>query len=169
MNPRENKVQELVYGKYTLKAHAYFREKALAQDSLWWYPFSKAVISSTSFASSVFLKSVFKDIHITGVDQFAKILKDESRVASIITYSNHISTFDDPLLWGSLPKYIRSNPDFMRWTLGAKELTFINPPLTAFFALGQVIPTVRGAGIYQDAIRFAQAKIEQKKWVCFLL
>jgi len=34
-----------------------------------------------------------------------------------------------------------------------------------FFSLGQVVPTVRGAGIYQPAMNFALDRLNEGKWV----
>ncbi|OMJ25705.1 N-acylphosphatidylethanolamine synthase [Smittium culicis] len=127
MEPSETKIRQVDYSKLTLKAHSYFRAKSLAQNSFWWHPLSKAVIHSTSFAASLLLKLSFNRISIKGSDKFVSLLTDKNRQNSIITYSNHISTFDDPIIWGTLPKHIYARPELMRWTLGAKELTFINP------------------------------------------
>ncbi|GBC09954.1 hypothetical protein RclHR1_09230001 [Rhizophagus clarus] len=55
--------------------------------------------------------------------------------------------------------------DPVRWTLGAQEICFSNPFRSRFFSLGQVIPTVRGAGIYQPAMNFALEKLNEGKWV----
>ncbi|CAG8822424.1 24353_t:CDS:2, partial [Gigaspora margarita] len=52
-----------------------------------------------------------------------------------------------------------------RWTLGAQEICFTTPKLSNFFALGQVIPTIRGAGIYQPAMNFALERLNEGKWI----
>ncbi|CAG8844588.1 4910_t:CDS:2, partial [Racocetra persica] len=71
---------------------------------------------------------------------------------------------DDPLLWGSIPFKCFLSLHRVRWTLGAQEICFTTPALSRFFSLGQVIPTVRGAGIYQPAMNFALDRLNEGKW-----
>ncbi|PVU95250.1 hypothetical protein BB559_002805 [Furculomyces boomerangus] len=168
MNPVENRDQNQgprKYGSLTVQAHNYFWKKIQMQNAPFWNIGSKAVLSLTTSTMNSFIKLGFKEISVNNMDTFTSILQNPYRNQAVITYSNHISTFDDPIIWGLLPKSIRKDPNLMRWTLGAKELTFINPPLTAFFSLGKVIPIIRGIGIYQAAMDVALSKINDKKWV----
>ncbi|KAJ1941452.1 Lyso-phosphatidylcholine acyltransferase [Linderina macrospora] len=99
-----------------------------------------------------FRKVVFEDMH-----KLTDIIEDPM--------PNHISTMDDPLIWGAMPKHMRWNPEHMRWTLGAKELLYKNPVLNMFFAYGQTIPTIRGAGIHQLAMEIALRRLRENRWV----
>ncbi|CAG8628222.1 8917_t:CDS:2, partial [Acaulospora morrowiae] len=72
---------------------------------------------------------------------------------------------DDPLIWGSLPLRVFSSRDRLRWALGAQEICFTTPFLSGFFALGQVVPIVRGAGVFQPAMNFAIDRLNEGKWV----
>jgi monolysocardiolipin acyltransferase len=65
----------------------------------------------------------------------------------------------------------------VRWTLGgelqaqrvsltpASDIMFTSPPLSKFFTAGQVIDTVRGAGIYQPAVDAAIKRVQDGGWV----
>ncbi|CAJ0757799.1 13883_t:CDS:2 [Entrophospora sp. SA101] len=80
---------------------------------------------------------------------FLKLLMDPKRTRPILTVANHLSTVDDPLIWGSLPFKVFLNREKVRWTLGAQELCFITP----------------GAGIYQPAMDFALDRLNDGNWV----
>ncbi|KAB5590627.1 Tafazzin [Ceratobasidium theobromae] len=73
---------------------------------------------------------------------------------------------DDPLAWAALPtiKCIL-NPRNMRWTLGASDIMFTNPVYNWFFRNGQVLETIRGAGVHQPAVDAAVAKLNSGAWV----
>jgi len=66
-------------------------------------------------------------------------------------------SIDDPLIWGVLPFRHLCNPSNMRWSLGSYDICFTNPFLSAYFSLGQVLPTHRLAhsvhgGLFQPTI-----------------
>eukprot|EP00899_Mesostigma_viride_P013611 jgi/Mesvir1/22250/Mv14384-RA.1 len=82
----------------------------------------------------------------------------------LITASNHMSTVDDPLIWG-IPGLPINDPDKCRWTLAAQEICFPNALLSTIFRNGKCIPIVRGAGIDQEGMEQALAQLEQGKWV----
>ena len=53
----------------------------------------------------------------------------------------------------------------MRWSIGAKELIFTNQLFNYFFSRGKVIPVIRGAGVYQDAVNFCVDRLNDGNWV----
>lgn len=101
----------------------------------------------------------------------------------LITYSNHYSTLDDPLVWGilpfkflffpSLPPYSTSFPahsappsaNSMRYALGAADILFTNPLYSAFFTLGRVLRVERGGGLKQKAIIDAVNILRNGGWI----
>lgn len=85
----------------------------------------------------------------------------------LITYSNHVSCLDDPLLWASLfPfNYYTTQTESIRWTAAAVEICFKNPFLSAFFSLGKTFPIVRGAGLNQPAMDFALGILNHNQWL----
>ncbi|KAJ1999052.1 Lyso-phosphatidylcholine acyltransferase [Coemansia thaxteri] len=111
------------------------------------------------FLALGFRKVVAEDLHkLTDVIE-------AKRDRPVITIVNHESTMDDPAMWGVMPARMWWNPDHARWTLGAREYLYKNPPLNAFFALGQTISTVRGDGIYQLAVEIGIRRLNENKWL----
>ncbi|KAF9346876.1 hypothetical protein BGX26_001621 [Mortierella sp. AD094] len=73
---------------------------------------------------------------------------------------------DDPLLWGALPwKCYKDPTKTIRYALGAQELCYPNKPVGAFFRFGQIVPIIRGNGIYQPAIDKSIDLLRTGKWV----
>ncbi|KAJ9065923.1 hypothetical protein DSO57_1014545 [Entomophthora muscae] len=66
---------------------------------------------------------------------------------------------------GALPARSLASPRLVRWSLAAKEIIFINPLFSAFFAAGQTIPIIRGAGIYQPAMDAALELLDKSGWI----
>lgn len=83
----------------------------------------------------------------------------------VITYSNHTSSMDDPLVWGCLPKRYFMNPDKIRHTLCAQEICFSNPIKSRFFSAAQGLPIMRGEGIYQECMDHAIDLLNENRWV----
>jgi len=87
------------------------------------------------------------------------------RNRGLITISNHISTLDDPMMWGMMPFRTYFDTRTVRWTMGAADILFTNRWISPLFQHGQVIKTVRGAGIYQSAMELALEKLDHSQWV----
>ncbi|KAL9937766.1 hypothetical protein V8E36_003311 [Tilletia maclaganii] len=67
---------------------------------------SAAVITSVASLSRAFLLLGCRSVTVRGLDRFLRILHSEARRKSqtgLLTYANHISVLDEPLLWGALP------------------------------------------------------------------
>ena len=130
----------------------------------------KEIIISVAELSRLWLRFVSSELKIKNHEIFLETLKNRPR-GPLLTVSNHISTLDDPLIWGAL----LSRDDLfgllkagqMRWTVGARELTFTNPLTSWFFGHGQVIPIVRGGGIYQPAMTHALNILNTDRWLHF--
>ena len=119
--------------------------------------------------SRLWLKYGVRSLKIKNYENFTRAVWD--RPGSLLTVSNHISAVDDPLIWGALLdsrqtcELVRKGQ--MRWTVGAKELTFTNPFTSWFFERGQVIPIVRGDGINQRAMNEAIEILNTDRWLHF--
>ncbi|KAF9653779.1 hypothetical protein BDM02DRAFT_3107774, partial [Thelephora ganbajun] len=79
--------------------------------------------------------------------------------------ANHLSTLDDPVMWGVLPTATYFDSKTTRWSMGAADICFTNPVSSAFFRNGQVIETFRGRGIWQPAVDLAIEKVNNGGWV----
>ena len=65
----------------------------------------------------------------------------------LLTYSNHASCLDDPLMWGALiPLRWQFNSDRHRWSGAAAEVCFSKRWHSIFFSLGKTFPIIRGEG-----------------------
>jgi len=85
----------------------------------------------------------------------------------LITVCNHVSTIDDPVVWGLLLdwKYLWKS-EMLRWSLGAKEILFTNPFYRYFFGhCGKSIAIERGAGLYQEGMQQSIDILNKGGWV----
>nr|CAG8495257.1 11487_t:CDS:2 [Entrophospora candida] len=114
-----------------------------------WMLASWCAICSCVLICKFFLKFCNSSTTVFNKEPFLKLLMDPKRTRPILTVANHLSTIDDPLIWGSLPFKVFLNREKVRWTLGAQELCFITP----------------GAGIYQPAMDFALDRLNDGNWV----
>ncbi|PVU92496.1 hypothetical protein BB561_003797 [Smittium simulii] len=149
---RDHNVGPRSYSKCTVRAQDYFWIKSQQSKPLWYRLASRAIIGCTTGLLRTIIGLGLVKTTVVNREAFVSIITDPKRIAPVLTFSNHISTFDDPAIWGVLPKTITQNPEYMRWTL-------------AFFSMGQVIPTIRGAGIYQSAVDLAISLLGYNKWV----
>lgn len=75
----------------------------------------------------------------------------------LLTYSNHASCLDDPLMWGALlPLRWQFNSDRHRWSGAAAEVCFSQRWHALFFSLGKTFPIIRGEGrwLWEFALLF---------------
>ncbi|CAN6440137.1 unnamed protein product [Victoria cruziana] len=82
----------------------------------------------------------------------------------LLTVSNHMSTLDDPLLWG-FKGFPSTDSNLGRWSLAAEDICFKNSMLAYFFRIGKCIPISRGAGIYQENMNEALDRLSDGEWV----
>ncbi|KAG0338608.1 hypothetical protein BG000_003703 [Podila horticola] len=126
-------------------------------DSKLWSIASTMVIASVAVISKTFM-TFGAQTSVHNINPFLDVLCDPKRTRSILT--------DDPLLWGTLPwKCYWSPSRTIRYALGAQELCYPNKTIGAFFQCGQVVPIVRGNGIFQPAIDESIRLLQQGKWV----
>ena len=57
------------------------------------------------------------------------------------------------------------SPSRFRWILAANDILFTNSIFSLIFSLGRCIPTIRGGGVYQEAVDFCIEKLNVGEWV----
>jgi monolysocardiolipin acyltransferase len=79
----------------------------------------------------------------------------------LITFSNHVSIFDDPFITACFGTQIARD----RY-IGADAQNFFSKKLTGlFFSQGKCIPIVRGAGFNQPGFHYLKEKLQNNQWV----
>lgn len=129
---------------------------------------SKATIGAVGLLCKTFLNIGYcTPVTIHGFENLRQALESSARTAGcgVVTIANHISTLDDPVVWGILPSRYYLSSRLTRWTLGASDIMFTNPLFSFFFRHGQVIETFRGNGIFQPAVDDAIEKLNGGAWI----
>ncbi|GKV21846.1 hypothetical protein SLEP1_g31786 [Rubroshorea leprosula] len=118
-------------------------------------------------AVGAFAKAVATLINTTSVhnaDTLLSLVRSRPPGIPLITVSNHMSTLDDPLMWG-FKGFPSSDAKLGRWVLAAEDICFKNAVFSYFFRLGKCIPITRGAGIYQEQMNEAIERLSDGAWL----
>ncbi|KAK8653173.1 hypothetical protein V6N13_127184 [Hibiscus sabdariffa] len=118
-------------------------------------------------AVGAFAKAVATLLNTTSVhnaDTLLRLVRSRPHGIPLLTVSNHMSTLDDPLLWG-FKGFPSVDSKLARWALAAEDICFKNSFLTYFFRLGKCIPVTRGGGIYQEHMNEALRCLDNGAWL----
>ncbi|XWS30602.1 hypothetical protein CRYUN_Cryun23aG0000100 [Craigia yunnanensis] len=118
-------------------------------------------------AVGAFAKAVATLLNTTSVhnaDTLIRLVRSRPPGIPLLTVSNHMSTLDDPLIWG-FKGFPSLDAKLARWTLAAEDICFKNSLLNYFFRLGKCIPITRGAGIYQEHMNEALQCLNNGAWL----
>ncbi|XP_039069652.1 N-acylphosphatidylethanolamine synthase-like isoform X2 [Hibiscus syriacus] len=118
-------------------------------------------------AVGAFAKAVATLLNTTSVhkaDTLLRLVRSRSTGIPLLTVSNHMSTLDDPLLWG-FKGFPSVDAKLARWALAAEDICFKNSLFTYFFRLGKCIPIKRGGGIYQEHMNEALRCLNNGAWL----
>ena len=128
----------------------------------------KPVIVGTASVSRLWLNN-FARLQTFNHSSFLDLVMRRPTHVPLITVSNHISTVDDPVMWGGLltSKMISEliDRDRMRYVPAAKEIVFTNPLYHWFFSTGQAIPIERGKGVYQPGMNYSLELVNKGGWL----
>ncbi|CAL1382679.1 unnamed protein product [Linum trigynum] len=123
----------------------------------------KAVILMVgAFAKAV--TTLLNNTSVRNADTLLRLVRSRPPGVPLITVSNHMSTLDDPLLWG-FKGFPITNSKLARWVLAAEDICFRNSLYSYFFRQGKCIPITRGAGIYQDHMSEALQRLSNGEWL----
>ncbi|TXG48803.1 hypothetical protein EZV62_024678 [Acer yangbiense] len=89
-------------------------------------------------AVGTFAKAVATLLNTTSVhnaDTLIHLVRSRPPGVPLITVSNHMSTLDDPVMWG-FKGFPTSDANLARWVLSAEDICFKNSLLSYFFRLG---------------------------------
>eukprot|EP00466_Bigelowiella_natans_P021411 jgi/Bigna1/53559/estExt_Genewise1Plus.C_210051 len=141
---------------------------SLQDDSLYAKFCQAAVFGILGTTSYVFMHYL-NDTKITNNQQLTDAVykrnkKFEGR--GLITVSNHVSAFDDPLLpsamW-SIPRFL--SPKELRYVFCLTDRCFNKWWKGRMLTSAKVVPVERGAGLDQFAMRYARQKLEHGDWI----
>jgi monolysocardiolipin acyltransferase len=122
-----------------------------------WY--SSTVVSAVSWLSR-FVMTRMNDLRVDGLSQLQATRERSGR--GLLTFSNHVSMFDDPWLicCFGLPEY-----EEIRWVAADAKNFFSSRLKGAFFSAGKCVPVVRGLGLDQPGFAFLEARLREGDWV----
>jgi monolysocardiolipin acyltransferase len=122
----------------------------------WYHPAMATVV----IRASRFVMTRMNHIEIEGGDRFDALMERGDR--GLLTFSNHVSLFDDPLLVCNfgLPGY-----HDVRWVAADAINFFGGGPKSWLFTAGKAVPVVRGAGLKQPGFHFLADRLREGAWV----
>ncbi|XP_042447842.1 N-acylphosphatidylethanolamine synthase-like isoform X3 [Zingiber officinale] len=121
----------------------------------------------TIFAVGAFAKTVTCFLNSTSVHNpqtLIRLVKSRPTGVPLLTVSNHMSTLDDPLIWG-FKGFPTMDAKLARWVLAAEDICFKNKLLSYMFRIGKCIPINRGGGIYQEHMNEALEVLSHGGWL----
>lgn len=123
----------------------------------------KIVIGAVGlFAKTV--ANLLNNTHVHNSQTLMHLVRSRPPGVPLITVSNHMSTLDDPVMWG-FKGFPTSDASLARWVLAAEDICFKNTVLSYFFRLGKCIPITRGGGIYQERMNEALDRLSDGQWL----
>ncbi|MFS7969769.1 putative 1-acylglycerophosphocholine O-acyltransferase [Helianthus anomalus] len=125
-------------------------------------PRKTVIMAVGTFAKAVAL--VLNSTTVSNADTLLNLVRSRPPGVPLITVSNHMSTLDDPVMWG-FKGFPTCNAHLQRWVLAAEDICFKNTVYSYFFRLGKCIPITRGGGIYQEHMSEALELLSNGEWL----
>ena len=102
----------------------------------------------------------FNSVNFVNPEEWNRLTK--ARDKGLLSFSNHVSYFDDPLLISNLGTTAYND---VRW-IAADHKNFFGTALKGFiFSAGKCVPIVRGGGLEQPGFDFLLERLANKDWV----
>ena len=122
----------------------------------WYHPAIAGVVVGTSR----FIMTRMNKLEVQGRERLDLALAREGR--GLLTTSNHVSLFDDPMLTSN---FVRGPYKSYRW-VSADALNFFgSAPKAWLFTAGKSVPIVRGQGLEQPGMHFLRDRLLAGDWV----
>ncbi|KAI3668927.1 hypothetical protein L6452_40144 [Arctium lappa] len=125
-------------------------------------PRKTVIMAVGTFAKAVAILLNSTSVH--NADTLLRLVRSRPPGVPLITVSNHMSTLDDPVMWG-FKGFPTCDANLQRWVLAAEDICFKNSVLSYFFRLGKCIPITRGGGIYQEHMSEALDRLSDGEWL----
>ena len=118
------------------------------------------ILCATVVGYSRFVMRTLNSVEFREREHWDKAFEFAGR--GVLSFSNHVSLFDDPLLVSNLG---RVKFDDVRW-IGADHKNFYGSALKGFIsAAGKCVPIMRGAGLDQPGLAFLTECLRNGHWV----
>ena len=128
-----------------------------------WHPqvgLGQRMICRSVVHLSRFVMQQLNRVEFVGTERWNPLFEQSAR--GILSFSNHVSLFDDPLLIANLGRVAF---DDVRW-IGADHKNFFGSALKGYiFAAGKCVPIIRGAGLEQPGLDFLAERLKKGEWV----
>ncbi|KAK9109592.1 hypothetical protein Sjap_017652 [Stephania japonica] len=136
-------------------------EWAARSDHLGGIPRKLIITAVGAFAKTV--TSLLNSTTVHNSETLVRLVRSRPPGTPLITVSNHMSTLDDPLMWG-FKGFPVTDAKLVRWVLAAEDICFKNAIFSYFFRLGKCIPITRGGGVYQEHMSEALDLLNDGAW-----
>ncbi|MCO4745229.1 MAG: 1-acyl-sn-glycerol-3-phosphate acyltransferase [Proteobacteria bacterium] len=123
---------------------------------------SRQAAAQAVAAMSRLIMKRLNNVQVLGAERLETARSLQRPGAGLLTYSNHVSLFDDPLLLACF-----SGPEWksLRW-VAADALNFFGTPAKAMvFNAGKAVPIIRGEGVDQPGMHFLAERLQAGEWV----
>ncbi|XP_039125294.1 N-acylphosphatidylethanolamine synthase isoform X5 [Dioscorea cayenensis subsp. rotundata] len=105
------------------------------------------------------MTTVLNSTHVHNPETLIRLVRSRPSSVPLLTVSNHMSTLDDPLMWG-FKGFPSMDAKLARWVLAAEDICFKNRILSYLFRL-----VTRGGGIYQEQMSEALDVLNGGGWL----
>ncbi|XP_037487406.1 N-acylphosphatidylethanolamine synthase-like [Triticum dicoccoides] len=122
-----------------------------------------AVIGAVGTIAKAYV-SLLNTTTVHNADALHRLVSSRPPGTPLLTVSNHMSTIDDPFMWG-FKGFPITDSKLARWVLTAEDICFRNVFMSYIFRLGKCVPITRGAGIYQDHMNEALEVLSTGGWL----
>ena len=132
-------------------------------DRHWYHPLLSKLVVSLSHT----ILGRLNTLHFENKEKWDSVFADSSKILrssgrGLLSFSNHVSLFDDPLLISSLG--ITDHKD-IRWIAADHKNFFGNNLKGLIYSAGKCVPIIRGGGLDQPGFDFLIERLRQGDWV----
>ncbi|XP_047067141.1 N-acylphosphatidylethanolamine synthase-like [Lolium rigidum] len=122
-----------------------------------------AVIGAIGTVAKAYM-TLLNTTTVHNADALHRVVNSRPPGTPLLTVSNHMSTIDDPFMWG-FKGFPITDAKLARWVLTAEDICFRNAFMSYMFRVGKCVPITRGAGIYQEHMNEALEVLSTGSWL----